>query len=417
MPRLLNKQIISFILYDVANSAYILLIPAVGFAVYFREIVAGGAQGADLQWAVLVSLSFGVAGLLAPFVGAIADLGGLRRQLLIGSTMGCCLLAAALTLVGPGDVVFGGILFVGAQVFYTIAIALYDSYLRDLVPKNLAGRLSGIAWGAGYLGGIACLALVFPLLSGGLEEDNLGRYRLSFLVTAAFFLLVSIPAFVFLPRAAVTASRTTGVRDLLLGAHRGIWHTVKHWRNSRQVFKFLISYFLISDSIVAIIFFTSIYLAVNFDYTVTQILMLTVLIQAIGIPATAILGHLGDYWGLKRTIFVTLAIWTAVVLVMVLGTESYIPWVMAGLMGLVIGSTQSLCRSLYAHLVPRDRLNEFFGFSAFAGKLSSMFGPLAFGLVSLVTGSQRLGLLSLLVFFGLGGVLLLFVRVEADATE
>ncbi len=416
--RLFNRQTISWAMYDFANSSYILIIPAVSFAVYYRTVVCAGDDRADVRWAILISCSLGAAGILSPLIGAIADIAKLRRLLFIFMTTICCLASAMLFQVHAGDVLLGAIIFFCAHTTYGVAISLYDSYLRELVKDEaLLGRLSGAAWGFGYLGGIACLAICFPLLRGGFADENLLLYRSAFVVTAGFYLVFSLPAFFFLPRQGGESTGRSRMFLIVRDAYVDLWRTVRSWRSHREAFKFLLSFYFISDAIVTVIYFTAIYLQVNFDMTIVQILGLTVVIQAIGIPATAAFGYLGDRWGKRRTIFATLAIWVGVVLLMVFGSASYVPYVMAGLMSLVLGSTQALCRSLYSEMIPKDRSAEFFGFSTFAGKVSSVLGPIVFGLVASASGSQRLGLASLLVFFAVGASILASVRTPGQAQD
>jgi UMF1 family MFS transporter len=303
-------------------------------------------------------------------------------------------------------------------MMYALAVSLYDSYLKQIVDPAQSAKLSGIAWGFGYLGGILCFALCYPLLKGGLHPENLGRYRLVFVITAIFYFLFSIPAFLFLPRQQQTKGPVAGISlRLMREAYRELWRTLRGWKDDREIFKFLLASYFVSDAIVTVIYFTAIFLQVNFHLGITQILLLTLVVQVIGVPATAIFGWFGDRFNKKKMCFVTILIWVGVVLIMVFGTQSFVPYIMAVAMGLVLGSTQALLRSILADMVPEDRTAEFFGFNTFAGKVSSILGPLTFGLIAFITGNQRLGLASLLLFFLVGGVVLLTVKTDVQGLQ
>lgn len=285
--------------------------------------------------------------------------------------------------------------------------------MKHLVSPELSGKVSGLGWGLGYLGGLLCFVACYPLLAGGLSPENLPRFRVTFTITAAFYLLLSLPALIVLRR--VDRDRHSSVASSGRGARQAyslLWHTLRNWRRHKEVFKFLLGFYLVSDAIVAVIFFTAIYLEQNFGLTITKILILTLVVQAIGAPATILFGFLGDRFGQKRVVLVTILIWLIVVGIMIFGTGPYTPWLMAVVMGLVLGSTQSLLRSMYAQMVPPDAVNEFFGFNAFAGKVSAVLGPLAFAALAGWSGSQRIGLLSLVAFFLLGGIVLSTVRAD-----
>lgn len=407
-----NRRTVSWMLYDFSNSAYILLIPAVAFAVYYRQVVAGGHASADLQWSLLVSLSLGLAGLFAPFIGSLADIGGLRHSLFTLCTVLCCLLTGLLWFVTEGMVVVGGILFVAANLAYAIAISLYDSYLRSIIDKSKSAKLSAVAWGLGYLGGILCFILCYPLLKGGLTADNLVQYRLSFTITAGFYLVFSLPAFVWLRGISAPQEdlRKHISSSVVVGAYAEVIRTLRRWREHQEIFKFLLGFYFISDAIVTVIYFTAIFLQANFDMPVTEILLLTLIVQVIGVPSTIVSGALGDRFGKKPVALATVVIWAGVVLLMVFGRHSAVPYVMAATMGLVLGSTQAILRSMFSDMLPEEHAAEFFGFNTLAGKVSSVLGPLTFGVVATATGSQRWGLASLLLFFVAGALILATVK-------
>lgn len=416
-PKWLTRPVISWLLYDAASSAYILMVPAVAFALYFRSYVAEDRPGADALWSLVVALPLLASGLLAPVLGSLADQSSRRRALLAVTTIMCCISTALLFTIGRGEIFYAGLLFFFAHVGYMLATSLYNSYLAVIAPRERAARLSGLGWGLGFLGGITCFLICLPLIRGGLDESNVARFATAFLVTATFFFALALPALRALPSGAPRALATIPTAAEIAAAYLRVSNTVRQWRRHRELAKFMLAFYLINDAVVTVVYFTAIFLSSNFGLDVVQILWLSVLFQLLAAPSTALFGHLAERWSLKPTIFVTLAIWVVVVLVMAFGTAGYVPVLIAVLLSLVLGSTQSLCRAQFAVMIPPDRSSELFGFHALAGRASAILGPLTFGTVSAISGSQRVAVLSLLLFIGAGAVVLARVRVEQGSQQ
>lgn len=411
----LRKPIVGWILYDVASSGYIAMIPAIAYAVYYRQIVCGGAASCDARWAVWVSLALAVAGLLSPLLGAIADLGALRHRLFIATTLLCGFATAALYSVQPGAVWLGGILFFLAQTGYLLSMALYDAYIPDLVPSQQAGRLSGLGWGLGYSGEFICYIL-FLLLQQGNPVDSSIFYRQLFFVVAVFSVGMALPALAWLPRQSSGMTISPG-KLIFYRSYIQVGQTLRNWQHTPELFKFLLGFCLISAGIMTIVSFIGIYLSTQFGLTVAQILQLSLLFDLVAIPCTIVCGILSDLWSAKSLLRVLLGIWVVVILLMVFSTHPATPLLIAVLLGVVLGSTQSLCRGLFAQMVHTAQATELFGFNSLVGKMSAILGPLVFGLISSATENQRIATALLLVFFGLGVVVLNQVKYTTEPLE
>jgi UMF1 family MFS transporter len=194
--------------------------------------------------------------------------------------------------------------------------------------------------------------------------------------------------------------------------YRRITESVRGWRGQPEIPRFLLGYYLVNDAVVTVIYFTGIFLRDTFGLSVQQVLWHSLAFQLVAIPATLAFVWLGDRWGQQRALLLSLAIWAVVLLLMAFAGEAWAPLAIVGCLGLVLGSTQSLCRSMFARLFPADRAGEYFGFHALAGRASSALGPLLFGVVAALAGSQRVAMASLAVFLAAGGWLLLSVRFE-----
>lgn len=401
-----RRTLTSWIAYDMAAHGYTLIVSGVGFPLYFAAFVATGRGNADMLWSIAIGLPLLIAGLVGPWLGAFADATGRRRGLLAATTIACSAATAMLVLIGAGDVALAIALFTIAHAMHLLATSLYNSYLPLIAAPARFARVSGLAWGLSYFGSIACYLLCLPFTRDGLAPANVANFALAFMVCATFLLVVGLPAITGLP--ANGPARTT---DAEPGPYRRILETMRGWRRDRNVPKLLLAYYLVNDGIVTTVFFTALTLRKSYGMEVQVILVLSLLLQLVAIPATILAGWLGGRWSQRGAIYVALALWIAVLILMATaeGRTGAIAVTLA--LGVVLGSTQSLFRSLYAGMVPADRASEYFGFHTLVGRASAALGPLAFGLVSASTGSQRAAMASLAVFFVAGGVVLAFVQL------
>jgi UMF1 family MFS transporter len=393
--------------YDIASSVYFGVFPALLFPLYFRAYLDGG-PAAELHWGLTAAAAFVLAAILAPALGAAADRHAMRWPLLVTLTLLCCAATAGIAQLPGGMAFAGALLFIAAHVGYTLAMSLYDSCLPHVAPAGKAGRISGLGWGLGFLGGIVAIVAVMPLAGGDPGTQAGTDFRWSFVVVAALFFLFAVPAL-----AGLRTLRTLPVAGSALNPFRAAWNTLRGWREQRALFRFLLAYYLINDGIVTVLFFAALYLRTSFGVSVADLLWLALLYHLIALPATIAFGWLADRWTHRKAIFLSLGIWIGAILLMALGTADWVPGTVVALLALVLGSTQSLLRSEYARLVPPLRSAEFFGFNTLAGRLSAALGPLVFGVVANATGSQRFALLSVLLFL-LGGAAVL-VRCQPPA--
>jgi MFS transporter, UMF1 family len=401
-----RRPLTAWIAYDIGAHGYTLLISGVAYPVYFASYVAAGRPNTDLLWAIALGLPLLAAGILGPWLGALADTTGRRRSLLFALTVASSLATAMLVMVGAGDVALGIALFAVAHVAHLLAMSLYNSFLPLIASPDRLARVSGLAWGLSYLGSMACYLLSLPFTRDGLAPGNVANFSGAFAVSAVFLAAVGLPAVMGLPLSA--PNRKMGSES---GPYRRILTTIRAWRQDRNVPRFLLAYYLVNDGVVTATFFTALTFRKSYGMEVQEILALTLVLQIVAIPATILFGWLGGRWSQRGATNLALVLWIAVLFLMASaeGRDGAIAVTVA--LGLVLGSTQSLFRSMFAGLVPIDRASEYFGFHTLMGRASAAFGPLAFGMVSAVTGSQRVAMASLALFFIAGGTLLAFVRL------
>ncbi len=407
----LRRERLAWCLYDFADSAFTTVIVTTFYVLYFKTVVVGDAARGDWYWALANSLSAVLVAVLAPVLGAVADHVGNKRLFLRIFGALIVVFTAALACVGPGEVATGMVLFMLANIGFAGGVIFIDAFLPELAPSRATGRLSGARWALGYVGGMLCLGLILPLARGGFDDGNLTAARTVFPIVALWYAVFSLPTFLLLRERAQARPVPPGKSLWTLGFHQ-LARTFREVRRFRQLFRFLVAFWLYNDAIVTIIIFAAAFAADTLHFTVAENLML---ILCVNLPAAAgslLFGSVLDRIGPRRTVALTLLLWLAVIAATLATTSKSGFYVVACLAGVGLGSCQSSSRSLLASFTPVSRSAEFFGFLGMAGKVSSILGPLVFGWVSLVTGSQRLAVLTVGLFFLAGLAVLLTVDEE-----
>lgn len=388
----------SWATYDFANSSYALLVMGVAYQLYFKQVVFAADPGrADAVWGAVVAGSIVTSAFVAVLAGRSADRRSNHRAWLRLMTVVAVLATGALSVVMPGAILAACVVFWIANAGYNVALAFYDMFLPAVAAPARVSTVSGLGWGFGYVGGIACLALTIHWFGQDLAAGGAGAFRTGFVLVALFFGAFALPSLIMLPRSAGGRVPTAG----------GAAPAGEPARSSeRRVWRFIVAYYFISDVVLTIIYFSANYLATTFGLSPTRILVFTLVIQAIAFPATWTIGAVAKRWTLRRSLMATLAVWVVIVVLLAFGRGMPILWTLCVLLGVSIGSTQALGRARLAELVPASSRGRFFGWNAFSSKIAASLGPLVFGFASSITGNQRWGWLSLLPFLAVGAWLL-----------
>lgn len=391
--------------YDFGNSAYALLISGVGFQLYFKEVAFRQRAGeADFWWGTAVAVSILLSAALSPLAGIVADRRGARSRYLAWLTGLAVLATAMLGGVKGGAALAAVLVFLFANTLYNIALALYDSLLPFVARPARQGVVSGRAWALGFVGGVTCLSLTHPFFTGQAAQSE-AAYRTGFILVALFYGCFSLPLLLFPPH-----EKAGGGPEPAGGPVKQLVSSLRHWREHRAAFRFIVAYYFISEAILTSIYFTANYLSTTFSMTASTILALTVLLQVVAIPATWLSGRLADAWSPRKTLAGSVVVWIVVILLLAGATTNWMLYLAAVLMGVVIGSTQAVGRVCLARLAPLHRSGEFFGLNSMSSKVAATLGPFLFGAVSTLAGSQRVAWLSLLPFLVIGLVLLVTDR-------
>lgn len=396
-----KKHVISWCLFDFANSSYSAVIGAVIFPVYYINLIVGNEAGlGDLWWGRAISTSMLLVSLSSPFVGGIADYAGVRKLLLgiytticIGAIVGFCFLS-------PGAIFTGFILIVIANVGMEGGMVLYNSFLPQIAPIDYQGRISGWGFSVGYVGSILSLLIALPLVKAG-------RFELIWLTVAAFFTIFSLPVFIFLPkdvRLDVTASQAG-----LMGVKKA-WETIKEIWERKEPRKFLISYMIYEDGVNTVIVFSGSLAVTTFGFREMELIALFIVVQATAFLGALMLSKPTDTWGPKGVVSLSLLFWSLICISAFLIRAKSQFWILACVAGLGLGSVQAASRAFFTQFVPRNKEAEYFGVYSLIGKTSAIIGPIVFGYMSAAFGSQRPAILSVAVFFVFGLILLSRVK-------
>jgi MFS transporter, UMF1 family len=429
-----RRAVSGFALYDVANSAFVTtVVTAVGGP--FLTALAQDAAGPDDRVSVLllspraasvfayaVSLSVLLQVLALPVLGALADRPLAKRRLLVVSTAVGSAATVALALTPPGTVLPGLAAFVVANVAYGAAILAYNAYLGDVAELPDRHRVSALGFAAGYAGGAFVLAISLVLVTAA---DPLGISR-----GTAVRLAIGLSAVWWAALGAVAVRRLDAVRELpgwdptpvterlrsqVAGSLRQLRGSLTALRALPGTARFLLAFLLFNDAIQAVVALSAVVLEEELfvakglprDDATPFLLQLVLLIQVIAVFGAGVSGRLAERFGAKRTLLATLAVWVAIVVYAVVALETTTAAYALGVaIAVVLGGSQAIARSLFSSMVPARRQASFFGFYELAERGTAWVGTLLFAVVLDVTGSYRGALLSLLVLFVTGGLLL-----------
>jgi UMF1 family MFS transporter len=412
---LLRPPVISWALYDLANTSFAVVIITIIFPVYFTSIIISpeiySQNFGDLLWGIASGVSMIIVSFLAPIFGAIADTSRSKNKFLIFLTLACIFFSFLLFFLKEGMVTLAVILFIISNVFYQTSMEFYNSFLPQLSSKKNTGIISGFGFSVGYLGGLLILILIYPFVRGGLEPSNLSNIRITFLITCIFFLIFSLPSFILLKDSPAIKTVKISTSYISYGFKK-LANTLKNIKKRMNLAKFLISYFLFCNAFSILALYAAIYAKNTLKLELLEIIILFILGHIPTIISSFFFGWLTDKIGPKVTITITLIMWIIIILLITafinIRTVFYICWILAAIS---TGSTLIASRSLMTFLIPRDSEAEFFGFYSISGKVSAIIGPTAFGVISFITKSQRIALLSTLFFLIGGLVVLQFVKV------
>ncbi|MDH5786043.1 MAG: MFS transporter [Chromatiales bacterium] len=402
-----NKGTVAWLLYDWGNSAYATTVIAGFFPVFFKQYWAAGmpATESTLQLSMANSLASLVIVLLAPVLGAIADQWSARKRFLLFFAFLGVLMTAMLPLVAQGDWWWAVVFYVIATIGFSGSVSFYDSLIVFVTTPSRLDLVSAAGYAFGYLGGGLLFALNVWMT---LQPERFGladaaeAVRLSFFTVAVWWLIFTLPLAFFVHETGRSRGSAWAAVRRGLGQLYGTFHQI---RQLRHVFIFLFAYWCYIDGVDTIVRMAVDYgLSLGFDSN--SLIVALLITQFVGFPAAIAFGYLGKRIGARRGIFIAIGAYALIVIAAAQMTTQSEFYALAIAIGLVQGGIQSLSRSYYARLIPQEKSAEFFGFYNMLGKFAAVLGPVMMGWAGALSGSPRVGILTLLLLFIAGALLL-----------
>lgn len=397
----------SWIWNDVGNSAYSVAITTAILPIFFKDAAAkdlpASVSTAYLGYANTASAL--VMALLAPLLGALADYRGYKKPLFLFFTVLGCLSTALLFLVDPGEYRLCLWLYgISAAGFAGMAI-FYDSFLIDITKRENYDRLSSQGYGYGYIGSVIpfLLALAFILKPEFFGfPSTLRATQASFVLIALWWILFSLP----LLRHVRQVHGLPPEKGALLSSFRRLGETLSQVRAYKKPFLFLLAYFFYIDGVSTAIKMATAF-GMDIGISTSSLLIIVLYIQVVAFPFALLFGRLAGRFGNRNMLLAGIGIYIVITFLAYFTRTEWQFWVLATLVASSQGGMQALSRSAFAELIPEEKSAEFFGFYNISGKFAAILGPGLVGVLAHLTGDTRQAMLGLLLFFGLGGALLI----------
>jgi UMF1 family MFS transporter len=409
----------SWAVYDWANSAYATTVMAGFFPVFFKSYWAGDVSAVEstAQLGMANSAASLLVVLLAPFLGVTADRAGRKKTLLLLLASLGVLMTAGLFFVAQGQWLLAVMLYIFGIIGFAGGNVAYDAMLLDIAERDELERLSARGFALGYLGGGLLFALNVAMVLQpewfGLA-DKAEAVRVAFLSVAVWWAVFTVPVLVFVKsperdKAPHSPGWSHAWQELMVS-----WRLLRSLPNA---FVFLLAYWCYIDGVDTIVRMAVDY-GLSIGFEADGLLTALLVTQFVGFPAALVFGRIGDRMGAKGAIWLAIGVYVLVVVWAANMSETWEFYGLAVMIGLVQGGVQAMSRALFARLIPAEHAGRLFGLYNMMGKFAAILGPVLVGWVALASDSSRLGILSILLLFIAGAILLSRVDVaqgEADA--
>lgn len=398
--RSLSKRERSWVLYDVGNSAYVML-AATLIPIYFSAIAEPGSS-AVVAWGYATTVASLALALLMPFLGSLADLKGNKKKFLAG-TIGTG--AVSLAVMGaPGNAMVFLAIYVFSSVMLNASLVFYDAFLVDATEQDRYDEVSSQGYAWGYIGScipfIVCLVIV--LFGSGFGIGQLDGIRISFVITAAWWLVFSVPVLRDVHQTHFKAREEHLFRHTL----KGLVGTCKKIARDKRLLMYMLAFFFYIDGVHTIITMSTSY-GTDLGIDSTQLVLALLVTQFVAFPSAIAYGRLAGRFGTKRMLLIAVFAYFCITLFAAFFLRSAAEfWVLAVCVGLFQGGIQALSRSEFGKLIPKENANEYYGFFDIFGKYATIMGTLLVSVFTQLTGSSSYGVLSVAVLFIVGFVLL-----------
>lgn len=403
-----KRAIRAWVMYDWANSAFVTTITAAVLPVYYASVAAADlpANLRTAYWGYTTTIALLIVALMGPVMGAMADFSGSKKKFLTVFALIGMAGAALMFFIKEGDWLMASLFYIIGNVGFAGANVFYDSLLPHIADEDERDAVSSRGYAFGYLGGGLLLAVNLAMIMTAKDGATSALMsRLSFLTVAGWWLVFTIPLWRWVREPARRILKGEEHFNPVQASFSRLAHTFKEIRKYKELFKFIIAFWLYNNGIGTIIVMATIYgTELNFSQTTTIGTLL--MVQFVGIPFSLLFGWLGKKLGTKRSILLSLLIYTLIAIAGYFMTKEIHFWLLGFGVATVQGGSQALSRSLFSRMVPKSKSAEFYSFFSVSEKIAGTVGPLLFGVVSTLMGGSRLSIVSLIVFFIAGGFLL-----------
>jgi len=418
-----DKQIFGWAMYDWANSAFVTTVAVGILPIYFAEVVVpaegfligGRVFSATVLWGYMLSAVALVIFLLAPVLGAIADISGSKKKFLLSFCYGGSLFGILLYFCGSGEVWQTILFFSMAQFGFVGANIFYDAFLPNIASGKKLDWISGKGYAYGYAGGGLQFACSLWLVAGhttfGISEAEASRLAMSFAgVWWAGFSLFKEHKSAETPLNE-NSSTATVIGYMKMGFSRTLT-TLKQVKQHKHLLIFLIAFMIYNDGVQTVIKMGMLYGKQELQLTTTVLMVTLLIIQVVAFFGSLLFSKLGELTSTKKALMTTLVLWSSIVIYAYFINSTAEFLFLGMIIGIVMGGSQSLSRSLYSSIIPINATAEYFGFYSVFNKFSSIWGPAVFSMIGDLTGSFRNSILSVIFFFIAGMILLAFMNVK-----
>lgn len=394
----LTRTEISWILYDVANSAFIMLVSTT-IPIFFANLVEEAGMDtttASGLWGLVTALAVLILAVLSPILGAVADYKGMKKKLFSGFLVMGLLGAVGLAFAGSWLAFLA--IFVVARLGYSACNVFYDSMLTDVTTDERMDMVSSHGYAWGYLG--SCVPFIAGIVVLFLTGMSTTGFRVSFLITAAWWLVMSVPLLKNVHQTHYLSGRPESPGMIF----RQVAATFRKIRGDKRLFRYILGYFCYIDGVYTIISMATAY-GNELGIDTVQMILALLLTQFVAFPCAILSGVLSKKYGPLRLIKVFILAYMVICIFGYQLDKVWEFWALAVAVGMCQGGIQALSRSYYGKLIPKEESNEYFGFFDIFGKFADFMGPLIISFCALVLGSSTYGILALVVLFAIGYLL------------
>ncbi len=405
----MTKQERSWILYDCANSAQTLIVTTAILPIFFKTYAASGMSDAQstFWWGLGNTMAALLVAVMAPILGAFADHKGVKKKLFTLFLIGGVCSTAALALVKEGGWELCLVIYAFSTIGFYGAVVFYDSFLVDVTENDRMDWVSSLGFAWGYIAStvpyIVCIVLISKYDAIGFSSPVLAT-RVAFLITAVWWFALSIPMLRNVEQKYFVPASETPVRDSL----SRLVQTLREIPKYRHLFLFLLAFFLYIDGVHTIYKMATSF-GIDVGIETSELMLILLYTQIVAFPCAMLYGKLATRFTAKRMILVGIGTYFVVTVLAYNISQSWHFWALATLVGTAQGGIQSLSRSFYGKLVPKEKSAQFFGFYDIFGKFAAILGPVMVGGFGLLFNDSRAGVFSLIILFFVGGALLLKV--------